>query len=395
MTFDIDKAMSERFAKGPGFVDTDEGKVDATTAAKVKEINDSYDEQELQARDMLGSNDDGTSDQLANGREKALADALQNADIMNEDGTVETPMAKPSAAIARLDKGGSSIAKDAYLYGFINQVLQDTNFNAGAAREALKMFEQALEEGEENPIYHNYMAFLEKMNDAEHRELPASKLSTSRNKQMQADKVLAKKAKKAEKKEDAEETEPTKKSFDIGIRMAQWDAAGRSQHVEDTETILRGGNPYVEGKRGREDFKDPENVFQFMEWMFGPFDYGQEQGYLRLKSALKNNPELARSLMAAIEQTTLQTEDFRGRGDSKLIPAKYQDAESGMNRIGADRPRQEAWDEISFTYPEPDGEGGYYSEEATVDEDVTEEKPGPTSRAKAAAEEAKGDSKDE
>lgn len=178
-------------------------------------------------------------------------------------------------------------------------------------------------------------------------------------------------------------------TFDIDARMGQWDAAGRSQHVEDTETILRGGNPYVEEKRGREDFKDPENVFQFMEWMFGPFDYGDDEGYLRLKSALKNNPELARSLMAALEQTTLQNGDYRRRGGYGMVPGEFQDPERGMNRIGANKPRQEFWEEFSYAYPEPDGEGGYYTAEATADDDVTEEKPGPTDRAKAAANEAK------
>ena len=254
MTFDIDNAMNERFAKGHGFVDTDEGKADA--AAKTKEAND-----------MSGGQGQGS-------------------------------------------------------------------------------------------------------------KAPAEKTEVTEK----AD---------TEKVERSEKTEEVKRSFDIGSRMAQWDAAGRSQHVEDTETILRGGNPYVEEKRGREDFKDPENIFQFMEWAFGPFDYGQDEGYLRLKSALKNNPELARSLMAAIEQATIQNGDYRDDSGYRMPPSEYQNPEDGMNRIGADKPRQEAWEEFSYTYPEPDGEGGYYSREETIADDVTEEKPGPTSRAKAAAKEAK------
>jgi hypothetical protein len=197
---------------------------------------------------------------------------------------------------------------------------------------------------------------------------------------------------------------PLKRSFDINTRMNQWDAAGRAQHTEDTERVLKGGSPRGDFI-GRSDILKLRKMMLDMykgmypdtwsdEWVLqdlrdkgvlGPafggegLDYELDSDVEQAYSAKDMIPAILGSKADAEERTNQDVEHNMYATDPN---SWAKDPVDPMNRIGANKPRSVVLGE--YFYPEPDGEGGWTTESDIEDFTEARDAPGPTRLAQAA-----------
>lgn len=159
-----------------------------------------------------------------------------------------------------------------------------------------------------------------------------------------------------------------KKSCDIDSRMDQWSAAGRAQHIGETEKILKGGSPrgnFV----GRSDYMRLEKMINDLLDMTGGSlsevrkildsltdrDIGWMDDYVRAANGMDNKKE-AEEIRLVSPTDPSGLEGYIGHMEDAKNP------NAPMNRIGADKPK--AIETVVYDPP--------YDEQSSVSEDVTE-----------------------